>query len=233
MNEVKLRAEREERVLVTTLTKKMAEDLTGYLLEHGVRVRYLHSDIDTLERIQIIRELRLGEYDVLVGVNLLREGLDMPEVSLVAILDADKEGFLRGETSLVQTIGRAARNTEGRVLMYADRETDSMKAAISETDRRRAIQVAYNEKHGITPTTIRKAIAEAGNLLAIEDRAPAKRRRRGGDEFEGPEDLEKMIVSMEEEMNAAAEDLRFEQAARIRDELRELKRDLEGMQAGA
>ncbi len=231
MNEIKLRAERQERVLVTTLTKKMAEDLTGYLLEHGVRVRYLHSDIDTLERIQIIRELRLGEYDVLVGVNLLREGLDMPEVSLVAILDADKEGFLRGETSLVQTIGRAARNTEGRVLMYADRQTDSMKAAISETDRRRAIQIAYNEEHGITPTTIRKAIAEAGNLLAIEDKAPAKRRRKGGDDFDGPEDLEKMIVSMEEEMNAAAEDLRFEQAARIRDELRELKRDLEGMRA--
>jgi len=231
MNEIKLRAENQERVLVTTLTKKMAEDLTSYLLEHGVRVRYLHSDIDTLERIQIIRELRLGEYDVLVGVNLLREGLDMPEVSLVAILDADKEGFLRGETSLVQTIGRAARNTEGRVLMYADRQTDSMKAAISETDRRRAIQVAYNQEHGITPTTIRKAIAEAGNLLAIEDRAPANRRRRGGDDFEGPEDLEKMIVSMEEEMNAAAEDLRFEQAARIRDELRELKRDLEGMRA--
>jgi excinuclease ABC subunit B len=234
MNEINLRAGRGERTLVTTLTKKMAEDLTGYLLEHGVRVRYLHSDIDTLERIQIIRELRLGEYDVLVGVNLLREGLDMPEVSLVAILDADKEGFLRGETSLVQTIGRAARNTEGRVLMYADRVTDSMKAAISETDRRRAIQVAYNEKHDITPTTIRKAVAAAGNLLAIEDRAPAKRRRsRDGDDFSGPEELEKMIVTMEEEMNAAAEDLRFEQAARIRDELRELKRDLEGMQAGA
>jgi excinuclease ABC subunit B len=234
MNEINLRAGRGERTLVTTLTKKMAEDLTGYLLEHGVRVRYLHSDIDTLERIQIIRELRLGEYDVLVGVNLLREGLDMPEVSLVAILDADKEGFLRGETSLVQTIGRAARNTEGRVLMYADRVTDSMKAAISETDRRRAIQVAYNEKHDITPTTIRKAVAAAGNLLAIEDRAPAKRRRsRDGDDFSGPEALEKMIVTMEEEMNAAAEDLRFEQAARIRDELRELKRDLEGMQAGA
>jgi excinuclease ABC subunit B len=231
MNEIKLRAERQERVLVTTLTKKMAEDLTGYLLEHGVRVRYLHSDIDTLERIQIIRELRLGEYDVLVGVNLLREGLDMPEVSLVAILDADKEGFLRGETSLVQTIGRAARNTEGRVLMYADRETDSMKAAISETDRRREIQVAYNEEHNITPTTIRKAVAAAGNLLAMEDKAPAKKRRKGGDDFAGPEDLERMIVSMEEEMNAAAEDLRFEQAARLRDELRELKRDLEGMTA--
>jgi excinuclease ABC subunit B len=234
MNEIKARAEVDERTLVTTLTKKMAEDLTNYLLEHGIRVRYLHSDIDTLERIQIIRELRLGEYDVLVGVNLLREGLDMPEVSLVAILDADKEGFLRGETSLVQTVGRAARNVEGKVLMYADRETDSMKAAISETDRRRLIQVAYNQEHGITPTTIRKAIAEAGNLLAIEDKAPAKRRRRGGDDdFDGPEELEKMIVTLEEEMHEAAEDLRFEQAARIRDDLREMKRDLEGMQAGA
>ncbi|MDQ2700030.1 MAG: excinuclease ABC subunit UvrB [Actinomycetota bacterium] len=234
MDEIRLRTEDGERTLVTTLTKKMAEDLTNYLLENGIRVRYLHSDIDTLERIQIIRELRLGEYDVLVGVNLLREGLDMPEVSLVAILDADKEGFLRGATSLIQTIGRAARNTEGRVLMYADRETDSMKAAISETNRRRAIQIAYNERHDITPTTIKKGIEAAGNLLTIEDKAPAKRRRRGDDQdFEGPEELEKTIASLEIEMNAAAEDLRFEQAARIRDELRELKRDLEGMQAGA
>ena len=234
MNEIKLRSDVEQRTLVTTLTKKMAEDLTTYLLEHGVRVRYLHSDIDTLERIQIIRELRLGEYDVLVGVNLLREGLDMPEVSLVAILDADKEGFLRGETSLIQTIGRAARNIDGRVLMYADRETDSMKKAISETNRRRAIQVAYNQQHDITPTTIVKRIAEAGNLLTMEDKAPAKRRRRGdGDEFDGPEEIERTIVQLEEEMAAAAEDLRFEQAARIRDELRELKRDLEGMQMGA
>ncbi|MGB0120679.1 MAG: excinuclease ABC subunit UvrB [Solirubrobacterales bacterium] len=234
MNEVKATAEKDERILVTTLTKKMAEDLTNYLLEHGIRVRYLHSDIDTLERVQIIRELRLGEYDVLVGVNLLREGLDMPEVSLVAILDADKEGFLRGETSLIQTIGRAARNTEGRVLMYADRETDSMKSAIGETDRRRAIQVAYNERHNITPTTIKKKIAESNSLLTLEDKAPAKRRRRGeDDDFDGPEELEKTIISMELEMNEAAEDLRFEQAARIRDELRELKRDLEGMQANA
>ena len=234
MNEITQRSEREERTLVTTLTKKMAEDLTSYLLEHGVRVRYLHSDIDTLERIQIIRELRLGEFDVLVGVNLLREGLDLPEVSLVAILDADKEGFLRGETSLVQTIGRAARNAEGRVLMYADRETDSMKAAIRETDRRRSIQVAWNEEHGITPTTITKAVAESGNLLAMEDRAPARRRRSTReDDFEGPEELERTIVELEEEMHEAAEDLRFEQAARIRDELRELKRDLEGLRSGA
>ncbi len=233
MEEVRARSERGERVLVTTLTKKMAEDLTAYLLEHGVRVRYLHSDIDTLERIRIIRELRLGEFDVLVGVNLLREGLDLPEVSLVAILDADKEGFLRGETSLIQTIGRAARNAGGAVLMYADSETASMKAAIAETARRRAIQVAYNEEHGITPTTISKAVAEDGNLLAIEDRAPAKRRRRAEKDFEGPEELERTIIALEEEMHEAAEDLRFEEAARLRDELRELRRDLEGIRTGA
>src|SRR5438094_1929404 len=160
MNEVRARAEANERVLVTTLTKKMAEDLTGYLLEYGFRVRYLHSEIDTLERIQIIRDLRLGEYDVLVGVNLLREGLDLPEVSLVGILDADKEGFLRGAGSLIQTAGRAARNVRGRVLFYADRITDSMGRALSETHRRRQIQNAYNREHGITPQTIQKAIAE-------------------------------------------------------------------------
>ncbi len=175
MNEARrVVAEAGERVLVTTLTKKMAEDLTAYLLEYGIKVRYLHSEIDTLERIQIVRDLRLGEYDVLVGVNLLREGLDLPEVSLVAILDADKEGFLRGETSLVQTIGRAARNVNGRVLMYADRETDAMRAAMSETDRRRAIQLAYNEEHGITPATVRKGISEMAEFLAMEDRAPAQ-----------------------------------------------------------
>src|SRR5438309_11745458 len=162
MNEIRGRAERDERTLVTTLTKKMAEDLTDYLLEMGFKVRYLHSEIDTLERIQIIRQLRLGEFDVLVGVNLLREGLDLPEVSLVAILDADKEGFLRGETSLIQTIGRAARNQDGTVLMYADKETDAMRAAIAETDRRRAIQVAYHEEHGITPQTIQKGISDMG-----------------------------------------------------------------------
>jgi excinuclease ABC subunit B len=233
MNEAKKVAEKGERILVTTLTKKMAEDLTAYLLEYGVRVRYLHSEIDTLERIQIVRDLRLGEYDVLVGVNLLREGLDLPEVSLVAILDADKEGFLRGETSLVQTIGRAARNQNGRVLMYADKETDAMRAAMRETDRRRAIQIAYNEEHGITPTTVRKGISEMSELLAMEDRAPARKRRKRTERWDSPEELEKTIVSLEEEMLAAADDLRFEEAGRIRDELRELRRDLEGMTAGA
>jgi excinuclease ABC subunit B len=233
MNEVRGVAERGGRVLVTTLTKKMAEDLTAYLLEYGIKVRYLHSEIDTLERIQIVRDLRLGEYDVLVGVNLLREGLDLPEVSLVAILDADKEGFLRGETSLVQTIGRAARNVEGRVLMYADRETDAMRAAMRETDRRRAIQVAYNEEHGITPATVRKGISEMAEFLAMEDRAPRRRRRKRSEDFASPEELERSIVALEEEMLAAADDLRFEEAARIRDELKELRRDLDGMTAGA
>ncbi|HEX5375696.1 MAG TPA: excinuclease ABC subunit UvrB [Solirubrobacterales bacterium] len=233
MNEIKGVAEDGDRVLVTTLTKKMAEDLTNYLLEYGVRVRYLHSEIDTLERIQIVRDLRLGEYDVLVGVNLLREGLDLPEVSLVAILDADKEGFLRGETSLVQTIGRAARNVNGRVLMYADKETDAMQAAMRETDRRRAIQVAYNAEHGITPETVRKGISEMSEFLAMEDRAPRKRRGKRAAEFDDPAELERAIVSLEEEMLAAADDLRFEEAARLRDELRELRRDLDGMRAGA
>jgi excinuclease ABC subunit B len=231
MNEVRAVTKTGDRTLVTTLTKKMAEDLTAYLLEYGIKVRYLHSEIDTLERIQIVRDLRLGEYDVLVGVNLLREGLDLPEVSLVAILDADKEGFLRGETSLVQTIGRAARNVNGRVLMYADRETDAMRAAMSETDRRRAIQLAYNEEHGITPETVRKGISEMASFLAMEDRAPAKRRSKRSGDFESPEELEKTIVALEEEMLAAADDLRFEEAGRIRDELRELRRDLDGMTA--
>jgi excinuclease ABC subunit B len=233
MNEARKVSDTGERILVTTLTKKMAEDLTAYLLEYGVKVRYLHSEIDTLERIQIIRDLRLGEYDVLVGVNLLREGLDLPEVSLVAILDADKEGFLRGETSLVQTIGRAARNVNGRVLMYADKETDAMRAAMSETDRRRAIQIAYNEEHGITPETVKKGISEMSELLAMEDRGPARRRRKRTERWDSPEELEKTIISLEEEMLAAADDLRFEEASRIRDELKELRRDLDGMTAGA
>jgi excinuclease ABC subunit B len=232
MNEVRVRAEKDERVLVTTLTKKMAEDLTEYLLEHGFKVRYLHSEVDTLERIQIIRELRLGEYDVLVGVNLLREGLDLPEVSLVAILDADKEGFLRGETSLVQTIGRAARNVDGRVLMYADKETDAMRKAISETDRRRAIQLAYNEERGITAATVIKGISDMAEFLAMESNAPRRRRRRREETAtKTPEELEKLVIELEEEMLAAADDLRFEEAARIRDELKELRRDLDAIQA--
>ena len=234
MNEVRRRVEVGERTLVTTLTKKMAEDLTAYLLEHGFRVRYLHSEIDTLERIQIIRDLRLGEYDVLVGVNLLREGLDLPEVSLVGILDADKEGFLRGETSLIQTIGRAARNVRGHVLMYADRETDAMRAAIRETDRRREIQLAYNREHGITPETVQKGISDIAEFLSMESRAtPARRRRahRDGDVIKSPEELEKIIVELEEEMLAAADELRFEEAGRIRDELKELRADLDALRA--
>jgi excinuclease ABC subunit B len=230
MNEIRVRVDRDERVLVTTLTKKMSEDLTDYLLEMGFRVRYLHSEIDTLERIQIIRDLRLGEYDVLVGVNLLREGLDLPEVSLVAILDADKEGFLRGETSLIQTIGRAARNIEGTVLMYADKETAAMRAAIQETNRRRAIQLAYNEEHGITAATIVKGISDIAEFLQAEGKTPRGRRRtdrrRARTEDMSLSDMEKTIVELEEEMLAAAEDLRFEYAARLRDEIRDLRREL-------
>ena len=180
MEEIRKRVEVEERTLVTTLTKKMAEDLTDYLLEYGFKVRYLHSEVDTLERIQIIRELRLGEFDILVGVNLLREGLDLPEVSLVAILDADKEGFLRGETSLIQTIGRAARNIRGKVIMYADKETAAMRNAIQETDRRRAIQVAYNEEHGITPATIQKGISDISDFLMQESKVPDRPRAGAG-----------------------------------------------------
>src|SRR5213595_2866191 len=209
MNEIRMRVEREERVLVTTLTKKMSEDLTDYLLEMGFRVRYLHSEIDTLERIQIIRDLRLGEYDVLVGVNLLREGLDLPEVSLVAILDADKEGFLRGETSLIQTIGRAARNVDGTVLMYADKETAAMRAAIDETNRRRAIQEVYNEEHGITAESIVKGVSDIAEFLALESPTVPGRRRKGRKEVEGmaPAELEKLVIQLEEEMFAAAEEL--------------------------
>ncbi len=228
MNEIRTVVDRNERTLVTTLTKKMAEDLTDYLLEMGFRVRYLHSEVDTLERIQIIRELRLGEFDVLVGVNLLREGLDLPEVSLVGILDADKEGFLRGETSLIQTIGRAARNIEGRVLMYADKQTAAMRAALDETDRRRAIQVAYNEEHGITPETIVKGISDIAEFLQSESKVPRSRRRRKRPEGSmPPAEIEKTIVELEEEMLAAAEDLRFEYAAKLRDEIRDLKRELD------
>jgi excinuclease ABC subunit B len=231
MNEIRGRTERDERTLVTTLTKKMSEDLTDYLLEAGFRVRYLHSEVDTLERIQIIRELRLGEFDVLVGVNLLREGLDLPEVSLVAILDADKEGFLRGETSLIQTIGRAARNVEGTVLMYADKETAAMRAALGETDRRRHIQRAYNVEHGITPETIVKGISDIAEFMQSEAKVPKGRRRRKREQAMTVEEMEKLIVELEEEMLAAADDLRFEYAAKLRDEIRDLRRELDEARA--
>jgi excinuclease ABC subunit B len=228
LGEIRQREALGERVLVTTLTKKMSEDLTDYLLESGVKARYLHSEIDTLERIQIIRELRLGEYDVLVGVNLLREGLDLPEVSLVAILDADKEGFLRGRTSLIQTIGRAARHINGRVLMYADKQTEAIKDALDETDRRRAIQLAYNEEHNITPLSITKGVSDIAEFLSFESPHVPGRRRRGSKKVEGlsREELEKLVVTLEEEMFVAAEELRFEYAAKLRDEIKDLRREL-------
>jgi excinuclease ABC subunit B len=232
LGEIRQREAVGERVLVTTLTKKMSEDLTDYLLESGVKARYLHSEIDTLERIQIIRELRLGEYDVLVGVNLLREGLDLPEVSLVAILDADKEGFLRGRTSLIQTIGRAARHINGRVLMYADKQTEAIKDALGETDRRRAIQLAYNEEHNITPLSITKGVSDIAEFLSFESPTVPSRRRRGSKKIEGmsQEDLEKLVVTLEEEMFVAAEELRFEYAAKLRDEIKDLRRELQAME---
>ena len=230
LNEIRRREEAGERVLVTTLTKKMAEDLTDYLLESGVRTRYLHSEVDTLERIKIIRELRLGEYDVLVGVNLLREGLDLPEVSLVAILDADKEGFLRGQTALIQTIGRAARNINGKVVMYADKMTEAIRGALDETTRRRDIQLRYNEEHGITPESIVKGVSDIAEFLSLESQphVPGKR-RRGQRQVEGMtnEELEKLVVTLEEEMFAAAEELRFEYAAKLRDEIKDLRRELQ------
>jgi excinuclease ABC subunit B len=229
LNEIRRREEVGERVLVTTLTKKMAEDLTDYLLESGVKARYLHSEIDTLERIQIIRELRLGDYDVLVGVNLLREGLDLPEVSLVAILDADKEGFLRGKTALIQTIGRAARHINGKVLMYADKRTEAIEGALGETNRRRAVQLAYNEEHGITPESIVKGVSDIAEFLTLDSpTVPSSKRRRGRKDLEGltPSDLEKLVIELEEEMFTAAEELRFEYAAKLRDEIKELRREL-------
>ncbi|HEX4520107.1 MAG TPA: excinuclease ABC subunit UvrB [Gaiellaceae bacterium] len=228
LNEIRRREEKGERALVTTLTKKMSEDLTDYLLEAGVRARYLHSEIDTLERIQIIRDLRLGEYDVLVGVNLLREGLDLPEVSLVAILDADKEGFLRGQTALIQTIGRAARNVNGKVLMYADKQTEAINYALDETARRRAKQLAYNEEHGITPTSISKGVSDIAEFLMLDSPNVPKRSRRGR-QVEGMDrgELEKLVVTLEEEMLTAAEELRFEYAAKLRDEIKELRRELQ------
>lgn len=222
LEEVRLRAERDERVLVTTLTKRMAEDLTEYMEEMGIRVRYLHSDIDTLDRIVILRDLRLGKFDVLVGINLLREGLDLPEVSLVAILDADKEGFLRSETSLIQTIGRAARNLEGKVIMYADRITDSMKRAIGETNRRRDKQMRYNQEHNITPESVRKAVRD---LITVEQAAEEKvtyeiQKTPGM----GPDEIQKVVNRLEQEMLKAASELEFEQAAKLRDELKEWRR---------
>ncbi|MCQ3807488.1 MAG: excinuclease ABC subunit UvrB [Acidimicrobiia bacterium] len=233
------RVGRAERVLVTTLTKKMAEDLTDYLLELGVRVRYLHSEVDTIQRIEILRDLRMGEFDVLVGINLLREGLDLPEVSLVAILDADKEGFLRSDTSLIQMIGRAARNVAGEVVMYADRVTDSMQRAISETMRRRQLQQAYNEEHGIDPQSVRKEITDILSMIRPQEKltpvpealSDLGRKRRATDELSDlPEDeLERLIRTLEQEMHDAAVDLRFEYAARLRDEVKELRRELRDM----
>ncbi|NLT56164.1 MAG: excinuclease ABC subunit UvrB [Actinomycetales bacterium] len=255
LGEIRARAAREERVLVTTLTKKMAEDLTDYLLEQGVRVRYLHSEVDTLRRIELLRELRMGEFDVLVGINLLREGLDLPEVSLVSILDADKEGFLRSATSLIQTIGRAARHVSGEVHMYADNITPSMAQAIDETNRRREKQVAFNTEHGIDPTPLRKRIADITDMLAREDedtdaliggdgrqrgrgRTPARGTRQsdgGGARRAGvtvpSADLADLIQQLTEQMHAAAAELQFELAARLRDEIGDLKRELRGMRA--
>ena len=238
MDEIRQRSNRSERVLVTTLTKRMAEDLTDYLLENGVRVQYLHSEVDTLRRVELLRELRLGVFDVLVGINLLREGLDLPEVSLVAILDADKEGFLRSETSLIQTIGRAARNVSGQVHMYADKITPSMRKAIDETNRRRAIQVAFNAAHGVDPQPLRKKIADITDLLAREDADTAalmqdsassrKNSRIAG----APEsELVTLIDELTKQMHQAAADLHFELAARLRDEVSDLKRELRGMRA--
>jgi excinuclease ABC subunit B len=242
LEQITIRAERNERVLVTTLTKRMAEDLTDYLLDKGVRVRYLHSEVDTLRRVELLRELRQGEFDVLVGINLLREGLDLPEVSLVSILDADKEGFLRSDTSLIQTIGRAARNVSGEVHMYADKVTPSMARALDETARRREKQIAYNEAHGIDPTPLRKKIADITDLLAREDADTAAlladqpvssgptRPLRGG---AAAEDLTAMISELTDQMHAAASSLQFEVAARYRDEVAELKKELRAMQEGA
>ena len=233
---ISTRVDTEQRVLVTTLTKKMAEDLTEYLLEQGVRVRYLHSDIDTIERIEILRDLRLGEFDVLVGINLLREGLDLPEVSLVAILDADKEGFLRSETSLIQTIGRAARNVDGQVVMYADKVTGSMKRALDETKRRRKLQAKYNEENGIDPQTIRKAVSDILEMVrpGAASSKPKNKKRNAvklAEELSDMprEDLKRLVHTLQEEMSEAAEELQFEYAARLRDEIKELKREIRDM----
>ena len=245
VHEIKIRAERNERILVTTLTKKMSEDLTDFMIGLGIRVRYLHSEVDTLRRVELLRELRTGTYDVLIGINLLREGLDLPEVSLVAILDADKEGFLRSTTSLIQTIGRAARNVSGEVHMYADNITASMKAAIEETNRRREKQVAYNKEHGIDPQPLRKKIADITDLIAreVEDTEkiqPSRTSRRSESVSVGlhtknlasmpRQELMSLIESLTDQMKSAASELQFELAARLRDEIRELKRELRGME---
>ncbi|MFR9987016.1 excinuclease ABC subunit UvrB [Corynebacterium striatum] len=235
IDEIRQRTAKQERVLVTTLTKRMAEDLTDYLLEHGVKVRYLHSDIDTLQRVELLRQLRLGEYDVLVGINLLREGLDLPEVSLVAILDADKEGFLRSTTSLIQTIGRAARNVSGEVIMYADKITDSMQEAIEETERRRAKQIAYNEEHGIDPQPLRKKIADIldqvyesdGEEAAASD--PAALMDKPDVSTMAVDEVQKLIDDLTAQMGAAARELKFELAGRLRDEIADLKKELRGL----
>jgi excinuclease ABC subunit B len=254
IHEIQVRAERDERVLVTTLTKKMAEDLTDYLLEMGIRVRYLHSEVDTLRRVELLRELRKGDYDVLVGINLLREGLDLPEVSLVSILDADKEGFLRSETSLIQTIGRAARNVSGQVHMYADQMTPSMTRAIDETNRRREKQVAFNKEHNIDPQPLRKRIADILDAIAREDAdtgqligGGGRQQSRGKTPVPGMSarrdvgahardlaglpraELTDLIQQLTDQMHAAAGELQFELAARLRDEIRELKKELRGM----
>jgi excinuclease ABC subunit B len=226
LNEVAVRVEHGERVLITTLTIKMAEDLTDYLLEHNVKARYMHANIETLDRIQIIRGLRTGEFDVLVGINLLREGLDLPEVTLVAILDADKEGFLRGERALIQTIGRAARNVNGRVIMYADKETDAMRVALGETNRRREIQAAHNERHNIVPRTISKGVSDI--LIAAESKGLYKANKKSGREApRDPDELRTLIADLEAEMLEAAEELKFEYAAKLRDEVKDLERQLQ------
>ena len=217
--------EKHNKVLITTLTKRMAEDLTDYMKEVGIRVKYLHSDIDTLERAEIIRDMRLDVFDVLVGINLLREGLDIPEISLVAILDADKEGFLRSSTSLIQTIGRAARNAEGHVIMYADTITDSMRIALDETNRRREIQMKYNEEHGITPQTIQKAVRDLISISKVI--AKEEVRFEKDPESMNRKELEKLISDVQKKMQKAAADLNFEAAAELRDKMIELKKSLQ------
>ena len=220
--------EKKNKVLITTLTKRMAEDLTDYMKEVGIRVKYLHSDIDTLERAQIIRDMRLDVFDVLVGINLLREGLDIPEITLVAILDADKEGFLRSATSLIQTIGRAARNAEGHVIMYADTITDSMREALDETNRRREIQMKYNEEHGITPQTIKKAVRDLISISKVI--AKEEVRFEKDPESMTKKELEKLIGEIQKKMQKAAADLNFEAAAELRDKMLELKKQLNDME---